>query len=187
MTRLWRWLPWVALVMLSGCAATGPRFAEVQGGFPDLRPGYGRLLVYRTGIVGAAVQPDVRLNGEVVGKSLPDGFFFVDRAAGRYRVSMRTEVETALDVELSDGATVYVQSGITLGLFVGQPRLTLETAGSALPQLGGLAYTGSVPLVPGRSVPRANDATPTGPSPAPRATPTGVTLDDLGGLMRPAR
>ena len=87
----------VALV-LAGCAATGPRFSEVQESFPAIKPGHGRLMVYRSGGLGPAIQPDVRLNGDVVGKMQPEGFFFVDRPTGRYTVSARTEIESSVDV-----------------------------------------------------------------------------------------
>lgn len=122
-----RWLlPAAAMVVLTGCAATGPRYAEVESNFPSLRPGYGRVLVYRAAGAGAAVQPEVRLNGELIGKAQPEGFFFVDRAAGRYTLSASTEVRTTAELELTEGATVYVQFSLALGLFVGQPRLTLQ-------------------------------------------------------------
>jgi len=190
MKRCWRALAWcVAAVVLTGCAATGPRFSEVQASFPTIKPGHGRLMVYRTGGLGQAVQPDVRLNGEVVGKMEPEGFFFVDRPVGRYTVSARTEIESSVDVDLVDGGTVYVETLITLGLFVGQPRLSLQSETTARPKLAALAYTGSIPLVAGRPadpVPGTGLAPPTGipsgPGTGPR-TSGPVTLDDLNGLL----
>lgn len=182
-----RWLLLVAVVGLTGCAATGPRYAEVESNLPNLRPGYGRVLVYRLAGAGAAVQPEIKLNGELIGKAQPDGFFFVDRAVGRYTLTSSTEVRTTAELELTDGATVYVQFGISMGLFVGQPRLTIQPATTAVPQLGGLAYIGSVPLVAGQTRPRQSDAAPPSVSVPGRAAPHGqVTLDDLRGLL-PAR
>lgn len=181
--RIFRLLVIAVAIFLTGCAATGPRYAEVEASFPTLRSGYGRLVVYRSGGLGPAVQPDIKLNGEVIGKSQPQGFFFVDRAAGRYTVSARTEVETTLDAELVEGDTTYVQTSITMGLFVGHPRLTLQSESTAVQQLPQLAYTGGIPLVPG--APRAIAAN----SAARRSTDEGnrtsgpVTLDDLSGLL----
>jgi hypothetical protein len=172
-----------AAIFLTGCAAKGPRYAEVEANFPTLRSGYGRLVVYRSGGLGPAVQPDIKLNGEVVGKSQPQGFFFVDRTAGRYTVSARTEVETTLEAELEEGRTTYVQTSITMGLFVGHPRLTLQSESTAIPQLPQLAYTGGVPLMPGK--PRAIAANNTaGRNTDERTRASGpVTLDDLSGLL----
>lgn len=187
MFRGFRALLLVACAVLTGCAATGPRYTEVESNFPSLRPGYGRLLVYRPAGMGAAVQPEVRLNGELIGKAQPEGFFFVDRATGRYTLTASTEVRTTAELELVEGSTVYVQFGISMGLFVGQPRLTLHPAATAVPQLAVLAYTGSVPLVAGRPRARAAEAAlPSGSVPGRAAPPGQVTLDDLGGLL-PAR
>ena len=170
---------------LPGCAAPGPRYAEVEASFPPLRSGHGRLVVYRSGGPGGAVQPDIKLNGEVVGKSQPEGFFFVDRTAGKYIVSARTEIETTLDAELVEGSTTYVQTSITLGVFVGHPRLTLQSESTAMQELPRLAYVGGIPLVPG--APRASAADNTARRSTNDPTRAPVTLDDLSGLLPPAR
>jgi len=181
--RIFRLLVIAVAIFLTGCVATGPRYAEVEASFPTLRPGDGRLVVYRSGGLGPVVQPDIKLNGEVVGKSQPDGFFFVDRAAGKYTVSARTEIETSLDVDLEDGRTTYVQTGITMGLFVGHPVFGLQSESMAVKHLPHLAYTGAIPLTPG--APRAlaaNDTTARSTNERSRA-PGPVTLDDLNGLL----
>lgn len=181
--QIFRLLVIAAAIFLTGCAAKGPRYTEVEASFPALRSGYGRLVVYRSGGLGPAVQPDIKLNGEVIGKSQPQGFFFVDRTAGRYTVSARTEIETTLDAELVEGRTTYVQTSITMGLFVGHPSLALQSESTAVPQLPRLAYTGGIPLVPGK--PRAIAVNNTaGRSTDERTRPSGpVTLDDLSGLL----
>lgn len=181
--QIFRLLVIAAAIFLTGCAATGPRYAEVEANFPTLRPGYGRLVVYRSGGLGAAVQPDIKLNGEVVGKSQPQGFFFADRTAGKYTVSARTEVETTLDVDLVEGGTTYVQTSITVGLLVGQPRLTLRDESTAIQQLPRLAYIGGIPLIPG--TPRASTANNTAVRSTDERTRAAgpVTLDDLSGLL----
>jgi hypothetical protein len=185
--QIYRLLVIAVAVFLTGCAATGPRYDEVEASFPSLRSGYGRLVVYRSGGLGVAVQPDIKLNGEVVGKSRPEGFFFVDRMAGKYTVSARTEVETTADVELEDGRTIYLQTGITMGLFVGHPTFGLQSESTAIQHLPRLAYTGAIPLVPG--APRAGSASGiAGRSTDQRTRTSGpVTLDDLSGLLPPAQ
>lgn len=181
--RIFRLFVIAAAIFLTGCAAKGPRYTEVEASFPTLRSGHGRLVVYRSGGLGQAVQPDIKLNGEVVGSSKPEGFFFVDRTAGRYTVSARTEVEATLDVELAEGGTTYVQTSITVGLLVGHPRLTLRNESTARQHLPGLAYIGGIPLVPG--APRATAVNNTaGRGTEERTRPSGpVTLDDLNGLL----
>jgi hypothetical protein len=91
---------------------------------------------------GAAIQPDLRLNGEVVGESKPGGFFFVDRPAGKYVASASTETEKTLSFVLDTGETKYVRSSPSLGLLVGRVVLELETPEKANEELPGLSYTG---------------------------------------------
>jgi len=121
----------IALVaLLSGCA-TGPKFAEARNTLPPLAPDKGRLYVYRTSILGAAIQPDVRVNGEVAGSAKPKGFFIVDRPAGDYQVSSSTEVTRTLSLTLAAGQTRYVRLNVSMGFLVGHvfPELVEPAAG----------------------------------------------------------
>jgi hypothetical protein len=181
----WHWGALLALVMLlAGCAASGPKYAEVEASMPSLRPGQGRIVFLRTTGFGPGVRPDIRLNGDVVGASEPGSFFFVDRPVGRYTASARTEVESSVEVQVRDGEVSYVESRITMGLFIGHPLLSIATEPQALAALPSLAYTGAIPLVPGR--PRQSATRPSPASPA-GVRPGGVTMDDLRGLLPPAK
>lgn len=183
----WRWGALLALVMvLAGCAATGPRYAEVEASLPSLRAGQGRIVFFRTAGLGAGVRPDIRLNGDVVGTSEPGGFFFVDRPVGRYTASARTEVEASVEVHVREGEVSYVESRITMGVFIGHPQLSTASEGQALATLPALAYTGSIPLVPGRPRQSQSMARPSPTSPA-GVRPGTVTMDDLRGLLPPAK
>lgn len=107
-----------SVALLAGCA-TGPKFAEVRSTLPSLAPEKGRVYIYRTAVIGAAIQPDVRVNGEVVGSAKPKGFFIVDRPAGDYQVSSSTEVTRNLSLTLAAGQTRYVRLNISMGFLVG--------------------------------------------------------------------
>jgi hypothetical protein len=111
-------------VFLAGCAS-GPPFKEVSASFPALAPDKGRIFFYRPSAAGAAVKPDVNLNGQVVGSSVSHGFFFVDRPAGDYKVSTTTEVEKTLTFHLDRGQTRYVRLNISMGFMVGHVYPTL--------------------------------------------------------------
>lgn len=108
----------MASLYLLGCA-TGPEFSEVAPSLDTVTPETGRIYVYRTAIFGAAVQPEVRLNGEVVGKAVPDGFFYVDREPGNYKIETSTEVDRHLSFTLEKGQTRYVRLNISMGFFIG--------------------------------------------------------------------
>lgn len=107
------------LVVLSGCA-TGAKYSEVASTIPPLTPSQGRIYFYRPSAFGAAVQPDIRLNGQKVGTAKPHGFYFVDRAAGNYEVAAATETEKKLTFTLEPRQERYVRLKIQMGLFVGR-------------------------------------------------------------------
>ena len=71
------------MLLLAGCA-TGPKYTEVVSTLPSLTPSEGRIYFYRPSALGAAVQPEIKLNGQKVGTAKPHGFYFVDRAPGLF-------------------------------------------------------------------------------------------------------
>lgn len=145
-----RWFGGFLLAVLSaclfGCSATGPRFSEVSQNLPSLGENEGRIYFFRNSFLGGAVQPEVSVDGQVVGKSQPNSFFFIDRPAGRYRATARTEAEGSIDIVLRPRQTAYVEMSISMGFMVGHPafqRVGESEGRSALPSL---AYSGTGPL-----------------------------------------
>lgn len=119
----------VVLAVFSGCAS-GPKFAQMQSSIPPLGADQGRIFIYRKGVMtGAAVQPEVKLNGDNVSVAKPGGFVYLDRTAGNYQISTSTEVKRTLSIALEKGQTRYVRLNIAMGFFVGHvfPEL-VETA-----------------------------------------------------------
>jgi Protein of unknown function (DUF2846) len=106
-------------LLLSGCAS-GAKYAEVVSTIPPLPPTQGRIYFYRPSAMGAAVQPDINLNGQKVGTAKPHGFYFVDRAPGNYEVSASTETEKKLTFTLEPRQERFVRLKIQMGLFVGR-------------------------------------------------------------------
>jgi hypothetical protein len=105
---------------------------------PRLTADKGRIYFYRSGILGAAVQPEIRLNNEVVGRAVPGGFFFVDRPKGSYEASATTEVESKLAFALAPGETKYIRVSISLGLFVGHMQFEQVNKQAAETELASL-------------------------------------------------
>lgn len=129
--------------LLAGCAS-GVKHSEMAASIPTVKAGEGRIYFLRsTSMFGAAIQPDIRLNNEVVGESKPGGFFFVDRPAGKYVASAATETEKTLSFVLDAGETKYVRSSPSLGLLAGRVVLELETPDKAKEELPSLSYTGT--------------------------------------------
>jgi hypothetical protein len=123
----------LTLTLLAGCATSGATYGELQ---PKLKPpaeGQGRIFIYRTSVLGSAVQPSVKLNDVVVGSAVPRGFIYLDRPAGDYTISTATEVTRTLSLTLAPGQVRYVRLNINMGFFVGHvfPELVQDSEGVA--------------------------------------------------------
>ena len=133
-----------ALVLLSACGATGPKYADYERNIPAIQQDHGRIYIYRNSFLGAAVQPEVKLDGMVVGTAVPNGFFYVDRPAGNYEILTSTEVDRKLSLTLENGQTRYVRLGISIGFFVGHvyPELVEPSVGAK--EIQETQYTGEI-------------------------------------------
>jgi hypothetical protein len=130
-------------LLAAGCA-TGPKFSELASSTPALKATDGRVYFYRSSsMVGAAVQPDIRLNGVVVGSSKPGGYFYVDRPAGTYLASTSTETEKTASFTLDAGETKYIKTSPSFGVLVGRVVVTIESPSSAKAEMASLSYTGT--------------------------------------------
>lgn len=131
-----------AAALLSACAS-GPKHAEVQSSIPALKASEGRLYVYRSGsMLGAAIQPNVVINGKVAGESKPGGFFFVDLPPGTVEVSTSTEVEKKLSLTLDAGQTRYVRTSVGFGLMVGRVYPELVDNAQGAKEIAETSYIG---------------------------------------------
>jgi hypothetical protein len=143
MKRMPKWLGLLVIVLaVAGCATGGPKFKEMSPGMAAPAAGMGRIYFYRTVVLGAAVQPEVKLNGEVVGKAVPQGFFYVDRPPGDYTVTTATEVEKKLTFTLDAGQVRYVRLSISVGIFVGRVYGELVDEAVAQKEMESTSYTG---------------------------------------------
>lgn len=138
------WSVILLAVLLSACAASGPKFTEVKSTIPALKKDQGRVYFYRdASMFGAAIQPNIQLNGTVVGESVPGSFFFVDRAPGAMKVATSTEVEKALTFTLEAGQTRYVKTSVSFGLVAGRVQPELVDSATAQKEMEALSYTGA--------------------------------------------
>lgn len=109
----------ISTVLLVSCASGVP-FTELNPSLNPEIPSTGRIFFYRvTGMGGAAIQPDIIMNGEKVGKSIPQGFFYLDKPAGEYTIVTSTEVKRKVSFVLDEGQTRYIRFKISFGFFVG--------------------------------------------------------------------
>ncbi|WP_418120531.1 DUF2846 domain-containing protein [Variovorax sp. 350MFTsu5.1] len=191
-----RWIGGVLLAVLAaglfGCSASGPRFSEMAGSMPSLGENEGRIYFYRNSIVGMAVQPDVSVNGQVVGTSRPSSFFYIDRPAGTYRASARTEAEGTIDVVLRPKQTAYVSMSISMGILVGHPNFERVSEAEGRKELQSLAYDDAFASTrtakASAAVPPANATTaPAPPAPAAVSKPVAPAATVAAAPLAPAQ
>ncbi|WP_374581488.1 DUF2846 domain-containing protein [Pseudoduganella sp.] len=133
-----------AAVVLTGCAATGPKFAQQEALTPKLAADQGRVYFYRVdSFVGGAVRPSIKLDGAVVGDSTPGGYFYVDANAGKHEASTSTEATNNLTFVLDKGEIKYVRTKVQMGLLVGRVIPELVSADEAQKELPSLNFTGA--------------------------------------------
>lgn len=133
----------VAISLLGACAS-GPTFTEHKSQIPSLAPDMGRVYFYRTSAFGAALRPNVVLNGEIVGEAVAQGFFYVDRTPGEYIVMTSTEVDRKATFTLEKGMSRYIRFGISMGFFAGHvyPELVDDQVG--MTEISECKFTGQI-------------------------------------------
>ncbi len=129
------------LALASGCA-TGPKFAEVSDRISKRNPDTGRIYLYRTTTLGAALKPQIKLNGKPIGKSVAKGFLYVDAEPGKYEIMTSTEVDRKLSLMLEKGQTRYVKFGVSMGFFVGHVYPELVESEAGMQEIQECSYTG---------------------------------------------
>ena len=115
MDRAARW----ATIAVLAFAATAAEADENQVNGPQpLAAGDARLCFYRETWHALSVQPDVTVNGQVVGKAFPNEWFCVDRKPGTYEVSTTSEPNRKWSVTLESGQTRYASLEFTVTWFL---------------------------------------------------------------------
>lgn len=135
----------LTITLLAGCAASGIKQSEMKSSIPPLKENQARVYFYRdNSIFGAAMQPEINLDGKVVGKSMRGGFFYVDTTPGPHIASNTTEVERNISFVLEPKEVKYIRTSISLGVMAGRANFELVPAAQAEPVLMDLSYTGDV-------------------------------------------
>lgn len=127
---------------LSACAS-GVKFTEMNPSTMPKDQDSGRIFFYRTTVLGAALQPDIRLNGTKVGDSIAQGFFYVDRPPGNYEIVTSTEVDRKVTFVLEKEQTRFVKFSVSMGFFVGHVYGELVDSAVGLEEIKECKYAGA--------------------------------------------
>lgn len=121
-------------LLLSGCASSGPTGSEILTG--SIQPQRARMVIYRTAIMGLAVQPSYIVDGKPVAPAQPNGFLVCDMLPGKHTVAVdNTSLNVSLgsstdrqEIALAPGETRFVRADMNPGLTMGFVSLTQVTA-----------------------------------------------------------
>lgn len=116
------------LFFLAACASGVP-VSESSVAKETVPAGMSRIAVYRTNLLGLAIQPKVSVDSRETGRCTPNGVFYVNVDPGQHTVSATTEVTKVSYVSVAEGETAYIRCSIGFGLIAGQPKLdVVETS-----------------------------------------------------------
>ena len=135
----------VAAALLSGCAS-GPTGGEALTA--NIGPSVSRLVIYRSSVVGFAIQPDYVVDGRVIAGSQPAGFVACDLSPGRHEVAVANLPLTTnlfghgsekMSVDLRAGSTSYLSAEPQMGIVTpGQITLVQVTENQGRSDVAGL-------------------------------------------------
>lgn len=123
----------IATALISGCASVPMESKEAsikakQFNLPT--EGHSGLYVYRDSFVGKALKKDIWIDGECIGESAPDVFFYKEVKGGQqHTISTESEFSpNMLTIDTLSGTNYFIKQYIKLGVFVGGAGLELVDA-----------------------------------------------------------
>ena len=139
-----RLLAILVVTLLASCAGpVGTNYTAMSVSLPAVKPGAGRIFFYTPGVrFGGNVQPELRLDGAVVGFAVPSGFFYVDRPAGRYEATGKAAADGRIEIPLAAGETRYVRAFAPSAFSVNAVHFLLVPATEGQADMAGLVYSG---------------------------------------------
>lgn len=141
--------PFVVLALLSGCASvpmeTTQKASKVKQ-YEAPAEGKAGLYIYRYGSFGAALKKDVWIDGDCIGETARNTFFY-EEVAGDQEHKISTESEFSpndLLLKTESGKHYFIKQYIKFGVFVGGAGLELVEEMEAKKQITelGLASKG---------------------------------------------
>jgi hypothetical protein len=113
-----------ASLALTGCASVNMASKEESAKakqFNPPSPGKAGVYVYRNSFVGQALKKDIWINGQCVGESAPNVFFYTEVEGGKvHKIDTESEFSpNTLEVMLNAGRNYFIRQFIKIGVFVG--------------------------------------------------------------------
>ena len=116
-----------AVVLLSGCGASGQQFSQ----FSTPKPDRAQVYVYRPeSFVGGGVYYDIHVTNPmnadlIVGELVNGSYMEFDVPSGESEVWGKTEAKSSVTLDVKTGETYCVRGGVGIGFLVGRPNLEI--------------------------------------------------------------
>jgi len=94
--------------VITGCASAVTFDQYIQNVQPP-ESGNGRIYVYRVDTVGTAIRPSIKLDGQILGRAVPNRFYYRDVPAGQHAITVPTESKSKLSFAVVAGKEMYVK------------------------------------------------------------------------------
>ncbi len=118
---------------LVGCAQVpmGNAGSDAKAKTFQTKPAVAGLYIYRNEIFGAAIHIDLALDGQIIGRTAPQTYFYTELAPGEHTITAAGENADTLTLNAEAGKNYYVWQEMKMGLLLARAKLHLmdETSG----------------------------------------------------------
>lgn len=132
-------------LLLTACAASGPKFASVKDAMPAVAENTGRLFFYREyAAFGSGMRPDIFACGAKIGESIPGGVFYADLPVGECEIAIPSVMypgERKMMVTVGKPKVQYFRTWMGASSFGGRTNIEAVTEEAALKAIQDLALT----------------------------------------------
>lgn len=118
----------LGFAILTGCASVpmeSPEKDQAYKAFPTPPQDQAGLYIFRDSMLGAALKKTVKIDGEVIGETAANTYFYRPIKPGLHTLATESEFsDNLLELNAQPGKNHYVRQSIKMGLFVGGAKLT---------------------------------------------------------------
>ncbi|MFG3695725.1 DUF2846 domain-containing protein [Stutzerimonas stutzeri] len=118
----------LGFAVLTGCASVpmeSPEKDQAYKAFPAPPENQAGLYVFRDSMLGAALKKTVKIDGQVIGETAANTYFYRLVTPGTHTLATESEFsDNLLELNAQAGKNHYVRQSIKMGVFVGGAKLT---------------------------------------------------------------
>ncbi|UPQ81627.1 MULTISPECIES: DUF2846 domain-containing protein [Pseudomonadaceae] len=118
----------LSFAVLTGCASVpmeSPEKDQAYKAFPTPPQDQAGLYIFRDSMLGGALKKSVKIDGEVIGETAPNTYFYRLITPGLHSLATESEFsDNLIELNAKPGKNHYVRQSIKMGLFVGGAKLT---------------------------------------------------------------